>query len=319
MFSAIHNRIFTVCLILLPLILLLYHLSPPNISSEQVRFIVPMDAKKGDVVQDLTDQNLIRSPWLFNILLTVMKPGNEEAIEPGAYMLTRNMNLIHTIETLLFHPYQKWVVLPPGLRIEQTAEKLVKALNWDEVKRQEFLENAREGYMFPDTYLINTDYSGKETAAKLIANFNEKFDEKIQRDLLDQDVRNDTAVKIASLIERESGGDEDKALISGIIWNRLSKGMPLQIDASIQYAKGETGNWWPKITLADYKLESEYNTYLIKRLPPSPICSPSLASIKAVVYPEDTDCLYYLHSSDKQIHCAETYEGHRRNIEMYLK
>ena len=94
--------------------------------------------------------------------------------------------------------------------------------------------------------------------------------------------------------------------------------MKLQIDASIQYALGKEDNWWHKITLADYKTDSPYNTYLIPRLPPTPICSPSLASIKAIAKPQETDCLYYLHDANKQIHCAKTYEGHRENIEKYL-
>lgn len=240
-------------------------------------------------------------------------------IEPGAYMLSHRMTLMGIANTLMYHPYQKWIVLVPGLRVEQVAARLAKKFDWDEEKTKEFLGNAKEGYMFPDTYLLNVDYKGEETASRLISNFNEKFDAKLQKDLLSQNVRNDTAIKIASLIERESGSDEDKPLIAGIIWNRLNKEMKLEIDATIQYALGAPEDWWPSVSPKDLKIDSPYNTYLHKGLPPGPIASPSLASIKAAVYPAETECFYYLHDHNRQIHCAKTYQEHLENIKTYLQ
>lgn len=314
------NKFFTLIFtpaVILASLFMLFQISPTSLSSEKIRFVIGFDTKMDDIVSQLENEHFIRSKPAFNLFTSILDPFGK--IEPGAYLLSRNMILFEIINTLYHHPYQKWVIIPPGLRVEQTAQKISDKLNWTDGMEKEFLQNAREGMMFPDSYLINTDATGKEAAQKLISNFNEKFDAKIQKDLLSQDVKNDTAIKIASLIERESGGDEDKGLIAGIIWNRLLKGMRLQIDATIQYAKGEPGNWWPKISLSDYKHESEYNTYLIGKLPPSPICSPGLASIKAVAYPADTKCLYYLHDKNKQIHCAQTYEEHKENIEKYLR
>ncbi len=305
-------------IIILPLLYILFLLSPTSFSDEKIRFVVPMDEKPEVTLARLKQENFIRSTDLFKFFAGLIKfPGS---IEPGAYMLSHRMTLFGVADTLLNHPYQKWIVIVPGLRVEQTAEKLSKKFGWNEEKTKEFLAHAREGYMFPDTYLLNVDYTGKEFAQRLISNFNEKFDAKLQKDLLAQNVRNDTAIKIASLIERESGGDSDKALIAGIIWNRLNKGMKLEIDATIQYAMGTPDNWWPHVTPSDIKnTESPYNTYKIKGLPPTSICSPSLASIIAAVYPEETECFYYLHSRDKQIHCAKTYKEHQENIKKYLQ
>ena len=304
-------------IILLPILYFLFLLSPTSFSDEKIRFVIPMETKQEEIIERLRKENFIRSPKLFTFLTGLIKfPGT---VEPGAYMLSRRMTVYTVADTLLNHPYQKWAVIVPGLRVEQTAEKLAKKLGWDGEKTKDFLTNAKEGYMFPDTYLLNVDYTGKEVAQRLIANFNEKFDEKLQKDLLAQNIRNDTAVKIASLIERESGSDEDKALIAGVIWNRLNKGMKLEIDATIQYALGTPSDWWPHVLPQHIKnTDSLYNTYKIKALPPAPICNPSLASIKAAVYPAETECFYYLHSSDKQIHCAKTYKEHLENIELYL-
>ncbi len=305
-------------LISLPLLIyFLYSIFPTGFSSEKIRFVVNLEEDQASVVKRLKQENLIRSEKMFLFLLSMLKfPGK---IEPGAYLLSHRMTTLSIVNTILYHPYQKWIIIVPGLRKEQTAEKLAEKFGWNKEKTDDFLTNAQEGYLFPDTYLLNVDYSGKEVAQRLISNFNEKFDAKLQNDLLAQNVRNDTAIKIASLIERESGGDEDKALIAGIIWNRLNKGMRLEIDATVQYALGKPGNWWPKISKADYKTVSDYNTYFIKTLPPTPICSPSLSSIKAVVYPAETNCLYYIHAPDKSIYCARTYEEHLENIKRYLR
>jgi UPF0755 protein len=108
-------------------------------------------------------------------------------------------------------------------------------------------------------------------------------------------------------------------LIAGIIWNRWQKDMKFEIDATIQYALGTPGNWWPIIKPADYKLDSSYNTYIHEGRPPTPICNPGLAAISAVIHPEETEYLYYLHDSEGQIHLAKTYEEHLENIEKYLK
>lgn len=295
----------------------LFQFAPTSISGEKIRFVVPMDANNQETISRLKSENFIRNEQFFSFLTGLIKfPGT---IEPGAYLLSHQMNMLTLADILINHPYQKWINLVPGLRKEQVGERMVKKFAWDSSQTKDFLENAKEGYLFPDTYLLNVDYTGKEAADRLINNFNEHFDAKLQNDLLSQNVRNDTAVKIASLIERESGGDEDKALIAGVIWNRLNEGMKLQIDATIQYALGTPADWWPRVQPKDMKTDSPYNTYIIKGLPPGPIANPSLSSIKAAVYPAETDCLFYLHARDKSIHCAKTYEEHLENIEKYLR
>ena len=101
---------------------------------------------------------------------------------------------------------------------------------------------------------------------------------------------------IASLIERETMVDSEKAKVASVIYNRLEIGMKLQIDATVQYAMGESKQF---LTYKDLEIESPYNTYQIDGLPPGPICSPGEASIKAALYPEDTDYIYYVLSAAK--------------------
>jgi UPF0755 protein len=134
-----------------------------------------------------------------------------------------------------------------------------------------------------------------------------------------QVINQDTAIKIASIIQREAGGKSDMKLISGIIWNRLWKGMKLQMDATLQYAKGsEENGWWGQVDSEDKYIDSPYNTYAEEGLPPSAIANPGLAAIDAAYNPQKTSCLFYLHDKNRQIHCAKTYEEHKRNIKKYL-
>jgi len=298
----------------------------PGKSSERERFVVPLETPEQKIVDSLKDKGFLKSKKIFNLILTLK--GWHGKIEPGAYLIAGKMNAYELAKTLLAGPYQKWVLIPPGKRKEQVGLILKKSLGWPDNMVQSFILVAEEGYLFPDTYLIDVDADPQQVVSKLRVNFNEKFDAQLQKDLLAQNIRNDTAIKIASLIERESGGDEDKPIIAGIIWNRLSKGMKLEIDATVQYAI-TTENLKTNPNIEDFwsflpgglvrKVNSPYNTYLHKGLPPGPICSPGLSAIKTAVYPAETDALYYLHSPDKQIHTAKTFKEHQENIEKYLK
>jgi len=106
-------------------------------------------------------------------------------------------------------------------------------------------------------------------------------------------------------------------LISGIIWNRVFLGMKLQIDATLQYAKGEEELWWPQVDPRDKQIESPFNTYKYI-MPPSPIASPGLSAIEAAYNPQKTSCLFYLHDKYRRIHCSRTYEEHKQKIKKYL-
>ena len=127
------------------------------------------------------------------------------------------------------------------------------------------------------------------------------------------------ALTIASLLEREASDFENMREVSGVIWNRLFINMPLQLDATLQYAragKATEKNWWPTPKPADKYLDSPYNTYAYKGLPPGPISNASAAAILAALNPYPTDCLYYFHDSEGDYHCSKTYEEHVANLKI---
>ena len=129
----------------------------------------------------------------------------------------------------------------------------------------------------------------------------------------------DGAIRLASIIQREAAGPQDMRIISGIIWNRMAKGMSLELDATLQYVKGSEDNWWPIVKSKDKYLDSPYNTYKYKGIPPGAISNPSIDAINAAFNPQKTDCIFYLHDANRKIHCSKTYEGHLANIDAYLR
>lgn len=229
----------------------------------------------------------------------------------------------------LASPYVRIVRVPEGLRKEEIAEVMAEKLGWNEQEKDEFI-NAHlalnttnlEGRYFPKTYMISKYESPSDVGATMLEEFN-KQTEKILKPKGNKQGKSanilseDAIITIASIIQRESNG-KDMKLISGIIWNRIFSGMKLQMDATLQYAKGsEESGWWGRVIPADKKIESDYNTYMHTGFPPGAIANPGLAAIDAAYNPQKTDCIFYLHDKNRQIHCTKTYEEHKRNIEKY--
>jgi len=309
--------------------------SPQN-QAEVERFIVPLSQTKQDTIQKLHDQGFIKSEWGFKYAF------KENEIRPGGYKISKSMTAWQIADALK-EPYMKWIVIPEGLRKEQIADIIGKELSWDEATKKKWIVTHTamnyeeiEGVSFPDTYLIPKDELPLDVANRLHAKFSEKF-APYYKEATKQNIKWDTLLKIASIVQREATGKDDMPLIAGILWNRLLKDMRLEIDATVQYVRDDIihygkapynvqltsytseGSWWTPIKSGDTDIASPYNTYRNKGLPPHPICNPGIEAIDAVLNSAETECLYYLHDPSGQIHCAKTYEEHQKNIEQFLK
>jgi UPF0755 protein len=165
-----------------------------------------------------------------------------------------------------------------------------------------------EGYLYPDTYDFPPLLGADSVIERRLKAFQTKVWEKIGKP-----ANLDRILKVASLVELEAGTDEDRSLIAGVIQNRIAKGMPLQIDASIIYSLGK----WRRLYYKDYaQIKSPYNLYLHKGLPPTPICSPSLKSIQAALKPAKNSYLYYVALPGGKSLFASTYKEHEGNVEI---
>lgn len=292
--------------------------------AEEGLFVISR-TNQDETVGRLVESGYIRSPLaLAAARLTTLRFGG---IEPGGYKISKSMDARKIIRVLTGEPQLKWITFPEGLRKEEIGERLAKEIHWNEEEVKKWNEtytamqfDYREGVYFPDTYLIPVGENGLDTAKRMINRFNERFAGYPER-YAEQDVKWTTALKIASIVQREAAGKEDMPLIAGILWNRLANDQKLEIDATVQYARGNTGSgWWAPIKAEDIRnIESPYNTYKNTGLPPTPISNPGLDAIDAVLNAEETECFYYLHDENRQIHCAKTLPEHEANIEKYLR
>ncbi len=273
---------------------------------------VKIRVAKGDtlsgVAERLEEKGVIGSSFLFE--LEARLEGKSTAIKPGEYTFRPGEDDDRILARLTAGQAAPTftVTIPEGLTIEQTAQRVARASGGD-ITVEEFERAARstdypyaflkdpaiettEGFLFPKKYEFEKGTTARQVVDRLLEQYlieTQGLDIEGARERLN--LTEYELVITASLIEREAANPQEKPLIASVIYNRLREGMPLQIDATIQYARGE-----PKenLSLQDLKINSPYNTYQNTGLPPGPICSPSLSSLQAAVNPAETDYLYYV-------------------------
>ena len=331
--------------------------APPQEVGEAERFVVPRDVSTSDVVEKLVTEGFVKETWAFNAIhREAILPGAYRlSKDMGAFAISNILKEEPYMKWVVIpEGYRKEQIAE--LLAEVLGWNEQEKNSWVNTHTSQAFEEV-EGVYFPDTYLIPVDESPEEVADRLRARFNEAFQPYLE-EALRQNIRWTTLLKIASLVEREAAGAHDMPLVAGVLWNRLLNDQKLDIDATVQYARDTRlayendpcenpdsyardvennlcfnpdvlqpsahyrglKQWWAPITSEDIRsIDSLYNTYLYKGLPPHPIANPGRRAIEAVLFPEETDCFFYLHSDDGNIHCAVTYEEHRENIERYLR
>lgn len=280
-------------------------ISPVSQDATAQVFIIPAGQSTTAIANRLKQARLIKNRTIFKLL--VDRQDLSAKLQAGDFRLSPSMNLTAIIDALTHGSVDYWITFPEGLRVEEFAEKLAAKSS---LNQNEFILAAKsfEGELFPDTYLIPQTASVQDIVKLLTDTFVAK-----------SPTQDRTAIIIASLIEREAKHEPDRGLVSSVIHNRLKLGMPLQIDATVQYVIGKPNNWWKQdLTKIDLQVKSPYNTYLYSGLPPKPICNPGLSALKAAVNPAASNYLYYLSDSAGINHYASTLEEHNANISQYL-
>ncbi|WP_281285913.1 endolytic transglycosylase MltG [Paenibacillus sinopodophylli] len=312
----------------------------PTKAGEVQRLEVPKGTSANEVADLLEQQGMIKNSFIFKYYLKLKDQGGR--FQAGIYELSPGMdndaiiaklNAGDTVaaETIRF-------TIPEGYTVLQIADKLAaeklidkeKFINlvatqkiWGDaeavrsIPESDKLHERLEGYLFPETYEMKIDSTEEDIINRMVSELDRKLAELPEGwlDVLDErKITFHDLLTIASLVEREVVVDNERALVAGVIYNRIADGMKLQIDATVQYSLDK-----PKERLyeKDLLVDSPYNTYKVEGLPPGPIASPSLASIQAALYPEDSEYFFYVTKKDgSQSHLfAKTYKEHLRNIE----
>lgn len=286
----------------------------PN-NKNSVIFVVKKGAGIREIINSLKEKGLIRSRIVFFLL--VKQLGIDKEIEAGDFRISPSMTAQEIAKNLTHGTLDIWITIPEGKRTEEVAEILKNKMPfYKESWRYALLTN--EGYLFPDTYLISKDADIEMIIKQMKDNFEKKYTTlKTNNSKLSKR----EIVILASIIEREAITDQEKPIIAGILMNRLEREIALQVDATIQYAKGQnpkTQKWWDPVTIEEYKsIKSPYNTYLFLGLPPQPISNPGLETLKAAATPAITSYMYYLHDKNRIIRYAKTIQEHSNNINKY--
>ncbi len=286
---------------------------PKGSGVRQIRFLL---AEKGLIEDDI------------RFLILARLTGLAGHLKAGEYRIsfgTTPLQVLQILEKGIVLSHR--VTIPEGLNLWQVTDILVSD-GW--VNREQFLELLHkpsvarlfglkqlnlEGYLFPDTYtLVRGELNEKAIIALMVQGFHKVWQSLDWKN--DLELTRHQIITLASLVEKETGAPEERTLVASVFHNRLRKGMRLQSDPTVLY--GVVGEKGP-ITRSDLKRETPYNTYVIKGLPPGPICSPGRASIQAVLKPAETTFLYFVSKNDGTHYFSKTLREHNKAVRKYRK
>lgn len=292
-------------------------------AAENKTFTIAPGTSTTAIANKLESEGLIRSAYAFKFVVWKDKLTNK--IQAGSFQLNASDTPAEIATALTQGTEDVWVTVREGLRATEIGELLDQELENFDSTSTDFAELCleNEGYLFPETYLVPREYSTASMCNYLRAQFDLVMTEEWQQAIESQGWTQREIVTLASIIEREARNPADMKIVSGILRNRLEIGMPLQVDATLQYAKGyneSTKSWWSPPTAADKAVDSPYNSYTNTGLTPGPISNPGKNALEAAIFPTANDNLYYISNSDgSEMHYAETYEQHMVNIDRYLR
>jgi len=269
-------------------------------TSKEVVIVAGMS--RAEVAKKLSEEELIKSQFAFFLYLKMI----QAKILPGTYEVSAADSASTIADNLARAKFKTAsITIIEGWRASDMERYLVEEKNLKQLKGFAAKADQEEGYLFPDTYEVKIEV----TIDELIKLMKDNFTTRTSGLAVDPD-----ALILASIIEREAKSDSERAAIAGVYANRLKIGMNLEADATVQYAKGN----WKSVSVDDYRsVISPYNTYLNPGLPPGPICSPGLASIKAVLNPEQHNYYYYFHAKGETFF-SKTFEEHRAKVNQYF-
>lgn len=264
----------------------------------------------------LEDIEVIRSAKLMRFLYRT--PLGNHTLIAGDYFLDSRLPLWTIIRRFATGNYgieNIKVTIPEGVTLVQIADVLERSLPEFNRRRFLLLSKGLEGYLFPDTYFFSPGIKEENIIEEMRQTFEGKIDPLLPDIAVSKRSIEDIVI-MASIIERETITTESKYVVSGILWKRIESGMRLQVDAVFSYLLGKGGF---ELTKKDLQIDSPYNTYKYEGLPPGPIASPGIESIKASVYPDNNPYWFYLSDFKSNMHYAKTYAEHLANVNRYLK
>lgn len=293
---------------------------------------IPQGSTTNTISDILYKNNLIKNKVMFKI--SVKLSNKAQQFKAGKYLFNQtysNKQIINDLSLGKIYNDGIKITIPEGSTSREIVSILVdkKLGNQDSYEALisnpkefyndfKFLEEdditSLEGFLYPSTYYFDENSSEKEVLSTMLSQFNKVYTDKLRDRQKELNMTTEQVVNLASIVEKEAILDKDRPIIASVFYNRLEIGMPLQSDATIQYIFKERKKI---VTYKDLEIDSPYNSYKNKGLPPTPISSPGIESIKATLYPEKTDYLYFVAKMDGGNNYSKNYEDHLKYVKEY--
>jgi UPF0755 protein len=298
-------------------------------SAEAVLFTVAEGESLRSVARDLESEGLIRSTWTFRVWARLK--GQERSVRSGEYELSPGQSVASMLEALVAGPLLTHAVtLPEGWTLQQTNARLAAELDLDPATLDSLchrpLEDWRarlglapglplEGYLLPETYRFARGVSERSVLATLVGAFADAFVDSMHVRAAEIGMSVHEVVTLASIVEAEAVLDRERPSVAAVYLNRIRKGWKLEADPTVAYALGKQGQ---RLTFRDLEVDSAYNTYRYAGLPPGPINSPGIASLRAVLWPEpEFDAMYFVADGEGGHRFSRTWEEHQAAVREY--
>ena len=295
-----------------------------------IRFEIKRGTPMNTIIDDLYIEDVIPNRFLMKV--AIFLSGANRKIQAGEYNIPNDLSYLELIELLSSGAgaFQKKVTIQEGIWQFKLAGILQRELGLDSAKimrlskDKKFLNsllinaNSIEGYLLPETYFFNSNVTEKEALKKLKNHMDKLFDENARIQMALLGMTKHQILTMASIIDGESNRVSEFKRIAGVYYNRLRKGIKLQADPTVQFLKREKKRH-NKIYYKDLEIDSPYNTYKYKGLPPGPINNPGKDAVLAALYPEENDYLFFVASGDGGHRFAKTKSEHERNVAKYRR
>jgi len=292
---------------------------PPRTPQVEIR-VLP-GAYLIDVEKMLVEKGVLRHPILFRWVAVIT--GKDKRVQAGRYVFLQGMSISRMLHKLAHAEFEVTrLTIPEGFMLREIAGTVWREVEIDSAQFYRLAHDAAfirqvgvsapslEGYLFPDTYLLSWPISSRDLAKLMIERFREVYDKEVARYANYVGFSTNEIVTLASIIQAEAQNESEMTRIAAVYHNRLRKGLRLEADPSVAYALGGVRRG---LHYSDLKIDSPYNTYRVKGLPPGPICSPGLASLVAAVRPlEGCEDLYFVAAGDGSHFFTKTHEEHMK-------
>lgn len=303
---------------------------PCKSTGEKIIFEVEKGDTASGIAQNLKEKGVIRQKPIF--ILGYKLFFSPQSLKAGEYAIhlpqsTKEILGLITEGHVILHP----ITVPEGLTRQEIALHLqtTASINYEgflnasegsaPIKDMDPKASDLEGYLFPETYHFSKDFGVEDIVSSMISQFRAVFGLPWQERAEELGMTVREVVILASLIEKETSLREERAVVSSVFHNRLEKRMKLDCDPTIIYVLKQEGRFKDRLRTKDLRYDSSYNTYLYPGLPPGPIANPGKESLRAALFPADTDYFYFVSRNDGSHHFSQTFREHQNAVIKYQK